>query len=354
MSSVHSMTPMERVLTTLGHKEPDRLPFFLFATMHGAKELQLSIQDYFSRAEHVAQGQIALQQKYGHDCYYNLFYAAIEAQAWGGEVAFYHDGPPNSAAPIIRDPDQIHGLAAPDVHKSPVLLPVLEATRMLALHSAGKIPIIGVAISPFSLPVMQMGFEPYINLIYNQRGLFNKLMAVNEAFCAHWANAQLAAGATAICYFDPLASPTIIPRELYLQTGWPTAKRTLNRIKGPTATHLASGITLPVIGDIAETGTASIGVSAMEDIKQIKAACQNRITVIGNLNALEMVHWSRNDAYRAVRSIIQDAAPGGGFILSDNHGEIPWQVPDDVLLSTSEAVYEYGRYPIYPQEFSYE
>ncbi|MFO7875169.1 MAG: uroporphyrinogen decarboxylase family protein [Desulfovermiculus sp.] len=202
MSSMQSMTPMERVLTTLGHKEPDRVPFFLLATMHGAKELQLSIQDYFSRAEHVAQGQIALQQKYGHDCYYNLFYTAIEAEAWGGDVVFYHDGPPNSAAPIIRDPGQIHSLAAPDVQKSPVLLPVLEATRMLALHSAGKIPIIGVAVSPFSLPVMQMGFEPYIELMYNQRELFNKFMAVNETFCAHWANAQLAAGGKNTCNWN--------------------------------------------------------------------------------------------------------------------------------------------------------
>jgi len=39
----NSMTSMERVLTTLSHKEPDRVPLFLLATMHGAKELGLSI-----------------------------------------------------------------------------------------------------------------------------------------------------------------------------------------------------------------------------------------------------------------------------------------------------------------------
>lgn len=37
---------------------------------------------------------------------------------------------------------------------------------------------------------------------------------------------------------------------------------------------------------------------------------------------------------------------GGGFILSDNHGEIPWQVPDEVLMAISEAVHKWGRYPL--------
>ena len=47
------MTPMERVLTTLSHKEPDRVPLFLLLTMHGANELGLSIKEYFSKGEKV-------------------------------------------------------------------------------------------------------------------------------------------------------------------------------------------------------------------------------------------------------------------------------------------------------------
>jgi len=36
----------------------------------------------------------------------------------------------------------------------------------------------------------------------------------------------------------------------------------------------------------------------------------------------------------------------GGFILSDNHGEIPWQVPEEALLAVSEAVHTWGNYPL--------
>ncbi|MBI4382646.1 MAG: hypothetical protein HY579_01265 [Nitrospinae bacterium] len=52
------MTPMQRVLTALGPKEPDRVPLFLLLTMHGAKELGMSIERHYSKAEHVVEGQI--------------------------------------------------------------------------------------------------------------------------------------------------------------------------------------------------------------------------------------------------------------------------------------------------------
>ncbi|MDA3929283.1 MAG: hypothetical protein PF541_10015 [Prolixibacteraceae bacterium] len=64
---------MERVLTTLSHNEPDRVPQFLLLTMHGAKELGLTIKEYFSKAEYVIEGQTRLQKKYNNDCYYPFF-----------------------------------------------------------------------------------------------------------------------------------------------------------------------------------------------------------------------------------------------------------------------------------------
>ena len=79
------MTPMDRVLTTLGHEEPDRVPLFLLVTMHGARELGLSIEDYFSRGENVIEGQLRMRERFGHDCLYTFFYAPIEVEAMGGK-----------------------------------------------------------------------------------------------------------------------------------------------------------------------------------------------------------------------------------------------------------------------------
>lgn len=339
-------TSLQRVLTALSHQEADRVPFFLLVTMHGARELGMSIREYFSRPESVAEGQLRMRSKYRHDCLYSFFYAPLEIEAWGGEVIYSEDGPPNSGEPIIRKPEDILTLEPPAVACSPQLAKVLKATEILKGRIGTEAPVIGVVLSPFSLPVMQMGFDAYLDLIDQRPDLFEKLMRVNEEFCVAWANAQLSCGATAICYFDPVSSATIIPRTLYLKTGFRVAKNTLARIQGPTATHMASGRMLPIAEHLIQTGTAVIGVSAKEDLATVKNACKGKVTVLGNLNGIEMRRWTAAQATAAVKEAIAKAGSGGGFILSDNHGEIPFQVSEEILLAISDAVHRWGHYPI--------
>jgi len=341
-----TMNSMQRVLTTLGFQEPDRVPFFLFLSLHGARELGISLKEYFSQAENVFEGQMILREKYRDDCVSNFYYGPSEIEAWGGEVLYREDGPPNSGKPFIQNYSDIDNLQVPEINEIPVLQRVLKTTKLLFNEVQDTVPIIGVVMSPFSLPVMQMGFDKYIELIYRDEMRFRKLMEVNTRFCINWANAQLATGATAICYFDPVSSPTIIPKELYLKTGYAIAKNTISQINGPTATHLASGISLPIAEELPITGTAIIGVSSQEDLTELKSSFKNKLTVIGNLNGIEMRHWTEQETRNNVIEAIRKGAPGGGFILSDNHGEIPWQVSDDTLMTISKTVHEHGFYPI--------
>ena len=340
------MNSLQRVLTTLSHREPDRVPMFLLTTLHGAAELGLSIETYFSRAEHVVEGQMRLLARYGSDCLYSFFHVALEHEAWGGEVIFRPDGPPNAGAPVLRRAEQIDRLEPPRVADCQGLQRVLQTQAALKARVGDTVPIIGVVMSPFSLPVMQMGFDAYLDLMHEEPERLERLLHVNEAFVVEWANAQLAAGATAICYFDPVSSSTVVPRELYLRTGHRVAQRCIARFKGPAATHMASGRCAPILADLAATGTAAVGVSALEDLAALKAVARGRVSLLGNLNGIAMRRWTPDEAQAEVRRAIQAAGAGGGFILSDNHGEIPLQVSPDVLLAIGDAVRRWGVYPL--------
>jgi uroporphyrinogen decarboxylase len=341
-----TMSSLERVLTTLGHKEPDRVPLFLLLAMQGARELGLSIRDYFGTPAHVAEGQRRLRARYGHDCLYSFHYASIETAAWGGDVIFRDDGPPNAGAPLVHRLEDIAGLKSPRIEDAPGLCGVLEATRLLAAEAQGEVPVIGVVMSPFSLPVMQLGFEAYLVLMHEHPELFQQLMRLNEAFCVAWGNAQVEAGATAICYFDPISSSTMVPPSMFRETGLPIAQRTLARIKAPAALHFASARCMPIVDDLPETGAVVAGVSADEDLHELKRRCGGRIGLLGNLNGIAMRRWTPEEAEAEVKAAIAAAGPGGGFILADNHGEIPWQVPDAVLTAVAEASRRWGRYPL--------
>ncbi|TAN48226.1 MAG: methylcobamide--CoM methyltransferase MtbA [Methylococcaceae bacterium] len=340
------MTSMQRVLTALRFQEADRVPYFLLLTMHGAREMGLPIRDYFARPDLIAEAQLRMRARYGHDCLLAFSYASAEIEAFGGEVLFFEDGPPNSGLPFIQTPEQIARLAPPRIEDAPCLVRVLETIALLKTRSRGEVPVIAVVMSPFSLPVMQMGFEGYLRLLYDRPDLFARLMAVNEAFCVAWANAQLKAGATFVVYYDPVSSATITTLEQYRAFGLPIAKRTIARIDGPVATHFASGRCLPILDDLAQTGTAAVGVSIHEDMAALKTACAGRMSLVGNLNGIDMRRWSAAQAETAVKQALAQAGPGGGFILSDNHGEIPWQVPERVLDDIAAAVRCWGRYPL--------
>ena len=273
----------------------------------------ISIEEYFSNPDNVIEAQLKMQKKYSTDCLYAFFYASIETDAFGGSTKFFEDGPPNAMAPTIRNTKEIASLVAPKVADSKGLQKVLKAIEGMKQEVGNTIPIIGVAVSPFSLPIMQLGFDKYLDLIYGNKHLFDKLMEVNQSFCVEWANAQVSAGATAICYFDPISSTTNIPPKLYRQTGFEIAKQTIAQIKAPVATHFASGRCLPIVEDVAQTGTAIICTSSLEDIGEVKKACKGKMSVLGNLNGIEMCRWTEEEAENEVKKLI---------LLTNNEGVI--------------------------------
>ncbi|HSV42181.1 MAG TPA: uroporphyrinogen decarboxylase family protein, partial [Methanomassiliicoccales archaeon] len=96
----HGMTSMERTLTTLQHKEPDRVPLFLNLTMHGARLLGMPLMRYYSEPESMVKAQLAMRERYGNDCVNAFTHASAEFEAFGGSTQFYDDGPPNSGEPV--------------------------------------------------------------------------------------------------------------------------------------------------------------------------------------------------------------------------------------------------------------
>ncbi len=172
---------------------------------------------------------------------------------------------------------------------------------------------------------------------------FERLMEVNIVHCLQWARAQVRAGATALAYADPVASTDVVPLETARQKALAVARRVLPDLGVPFIFGLASGRSLPLIDDLVELGAAAVGVSAQENLGEAIARCRGRIGVVGNLNALAMCGWTAADAESATINALWAAGTEGGWVLADNHGEIPFPVPDDVLSTIAETVKSCGR-----------
>jgi uroporphyrinogen decarboxylase len=95
-----------------------------------------------------------------------------------------------------------------------------------------------------------------------------------------------------------------------------------------------------------ETPAVGVGVSSLEDLAEVKRRCGDHLTIVGNLDGISMRRWTPMETERQVRTAILKGAKGGGFVLSENHGEVPLQVPDEVLFSIHRSVEKFGRYPL--------
>ncbi len=336
------MTSAERVNAAMVFRQPDRVPFVLPAHMHAARHLGLSIRECLETPRHVVAAQLHLREWLGHDMVSGAPPAAFEVEAWGGTIEFDESGPPVAGPPPLR-PADIARLQPPRLEDSPRLLRALEVISELRARVGNTVPVAGAVVSPFSLPVLQLGFEAYLEVMEERPLDFERLMEVNVAHCREWARAQVRAGATALAYADPVASTDVVPLETTRQKAIPVARQVLSGVGVPFIYSLASGRSLPLVDDLVSLGATAVGVSSQENLGEAIERCWGRIAVIGNLNALAMCGWSAADAESSVIRALWAAGTNGGWMLADNHGEIPFPVPDDVLSTIAETVKSCGR-----------
>lgn len=345
------MNSMDRVNTAMNFQEPDRLPISFGLELQAAKEMDVSLNLFFEDPDRVAKGQLLMLEKYGFDSVTSFYYTGLEIEAWGGSVQFFEDGPPTVNRLIIESLEEISEIEPPNIQEDENIQKVLRTTKLLKDKLGDDVPIMGGVTSPFSLPIAQMGFPKFFDLIYERPKLFDQLMKKNMKFCIDYANAQFQAGATAIGYADPMSSPKMIPHNLFLKKSFKVMQNTLEQIKGDVVLNFASARCLELLKDLMKTKAVGIVPSVKEDLSKIKEKCYKNLVVIGNLNAIDMCNWTGKEVDVIIKDTIKRAAKGGGFILSDNHGEIPFQVPESVLLQIKKAVQKYGTYPIQDLRF---
>jgi len=341
-----SVTAGERLGAALACREADRVPFFLPVTLHPAKHLGLTPEAYFREPAAVVEGQLRMLDLLGHDAVTSFLHVSAEAEAFGGESRFVADGPPNAGAPPLAEAAQLERLTVPDPLAVPALARSLAVARELKARLGDRVPVLSGLTGPLSLPVLQLGFERYLDLLMDAPQLVQRLWRINEAFCIAWGNAQLAAGVAALVIFEPLASPALMAPERVRGHGLPALRRVREGIRGTTLLTTASTPVGSALAGFLELGFDGVGVSCADSLADAKARCQGRTALLGGLDGLAMAHWTPAEAEAAVRGALAAAGPGGGFILTEHHGEIPWTVPEATLQAVAEAVRRWGRQPI--------
>jgi uroporphyrinogen decarboxylase len=343
MATPEEMTSFQRLSAVLRMEVPDRVPVVLVSTTHGAREVGLSLPEYFSRPRNVAEGQLRFAQRVGHDNVGAYYYAVREAEAFGAEAIIREEGPPNMGPPVLRSQAAIDTLEGPDPLTSPPLRAVLESTELLAQKAKGRWLVLGHVVGPCSLPILLMGEGPWLELLlFGSSSRRQRLLRITSRFCVAWANALLAAGADVIVVAEPMASSTMLTREQATRLVLPVVRRAVRGIRGPVILW-SIGAIHGVADLVPGLGVRAVSTDPGDDLREVKRAVAGRVAVLGGLNDLAMLTWTPAKAEAAARRALAEAAPGGGFILS-HQNEIPTGVGHELLARIVEAARRWGRY----------
>ena len=341
------MTGMERLVAAINGTLADRIPVFCNLLDQGAKELGLSLEEYYSSGEHVAEAQLKMREKYGYDCLWSLFYVGKEAELLGcRKIIYAKDGPPNVGEMVIKKYDDIAKLKIPDdIASHPAFTEELKCLRILKAGAGGKYPICAYLTASMTLPAILMGMEKWIQmLMLGPHDLRDELLAKCSDFFQKQAAAYRAAGADVLVYSNPFGSTDFIPRRFFDELSLPWMERDL----GPGGTagivyYCGSARFNNVIKSVIERlGIAVFYLSPMDDIAEGKRIVAGRGLTCGVINDIMLLEWSKEEIRAEVKRMIEAGKPGGKFLFGTL--VMPYNIPEENIRTMLEAAYEYGNW----------
>lgn len=341
------MTGMERLAAAINGTPADRIPVFCNLLDQGARELGLSLQEYYSKGEYVAEAQLRMREKYGYDCLWSLFYVGKEAELLGcKKIIFASDGPPNVGEMIIRNYDDIARLQVPDdITTHPAFEEELKCLRILKAEAGGKYPICAYLTASMTLPAILMGMENWMRmLMMGPAGPRDELLAKCSDFFQKQIAAYRAAGADVLVYSNPFGSTDVIPRKFFDELSLPWMERDLRPggVDGVVYYCGSSRFNDVIEAVIERLGIGAFYLSPWDDIGEGKWIIAGRGLTCGVINDIMLIDWTREEIRAEVRRMIEAGKPGGRFLFGTL--VMPYAIPEENIRTMLEAAYEFGRF----------
>lgn len=345
------MNGMERLHAAINDFPADRIPIFCNLIDQGAKELGLSLQEYYSKGENVATAQLKMRAKYGYDNLWSLFYVGKEAELLGCRKTIYSvAGPPNVGEMVIKKLDDIQHLSVPDsIEDHPGFAEELKCLKILREEAGGKYPVCAYITSSMSLPTILMGMEKWLPLLLKgPADLRDELLQKCHDFFVKEVLAYRAAGADIIVYSNPFGSIDMVPPKFFREQSLPWIKKDINAVGRDGFTYYCGGARLNSVIDpvFAETGLGAYYLGPLDNVAEEKRALAGRGLCCGIINDIRMIDWTPAEVRQETKRIIESGKPGGRFLFGTLL--MPYDIPERNIRAMMEAAEEFGRWDCEP------
>jgi uroporphyrinogen decarboxylase len=347
------MTKRERMMTTLTHREPDRVPKGELSIESDIANRLLDSEyppDYqhferdwkvreFLNIDFINLGDWPMDQvgttEKGYPVYKSVY----------GEEFIFSGLSKHIVKPPLTDIREASSYHVPDINK-------VSGALIERFRNHTDFYIIGQIGGPVSMLDEAFGMEDFmIYALTNTREiriLSEKIMEFEIAK----AKLFIDSGAHAVIVADDIAfnSGVFLPPHVMQEIAYPFYRQAVNEIKKykqvPVLFHSDGDLNnvMDTIVSVGYDGLQSLQPSAGMDIAQLKHDYGDELCLIGNIDLNYIMTMAPPEEVAAtVRKTIDSAAPGGGFILSTCNTLVD-AIPTENALAMYRTADEYGVY----------
>lgn len=334
---------LERCLTVLDGGVPDRVPVGLLDFMPAAAAAGLSMREYCTSGERMAEAHIAAWERFGHDLIDLENGVAALAGAVGCDVGFDEDSsPPWVTGPAITSIEEVGSLRPIDPAADGTLPEMIKATRLIAAELGERVCLLAEADQgPFSLAAQIVGIEEFlVALLDPGRAVqVERLLDYATEQVITYGRALTDAGAHLTMMGESVAGPDVCAPDIYRRYAVPRERQVVATLaaEGRRMGMHICGDSTHIIGDMVGTGAAFLQVDSRIDRSVAKRAARGRTTLMGTVDPSEVMARGSSDAVRAAAaSDIKQLGNGGGFILAPGCA-LPYDTPPENIAALVET-----------------
>ncbi len=327
------LSSYERVMTAIALREADRVPMIPRTKGFSIKQAGLKIRECFEGPDKYIGAQLRLIENFSFDAVTDLYSGIPLFNEFLGSELIYGEGAPPEAAPVLTTIEDVQKIGAVNVASLRRMEDVFQGVRKLKDEVKSDYPVVVSVPTAFRSAALLRGVESfYMDMITNPLRVHDLLHLCVE-MSKSYAGVVIDAGADIIFTSNSVANRGCISRKHYEEFVTPYEKELDNflRSKNRIIMHHTCGDWSDRFDLVVAEGPDTLFVASEASLAHLKATYGHKICVMGNVHAVDvMLRGKPDDVEKACATCINEAAAGGGFILSGDC-ELPPGTPPENL-----------------------
>jgi uroporphyrinogen decarboxylase len=339
------MNSLERALAAIQHEAVDRLPVDLHNFQMCADASGETYGRFLQDGRLMAEWQLHLWRKFGHDVILHENGTAALAEAVGCRIEYSPEKSPVVVGRVLNDITDVAALKPITVTASPIIRELLTGTRILLREIGGHVMVMGRSDQgPFSLAGLMLGMDKFLMELAmgDHQNEFDQLMEYCTDVVIQYAKAQLQEGCRVTSIGESLAGPDVISPGMYRKFAVQYERIVADEVHaagGLLSLHICGNAT-KIIPDMIATGADILEVDEKVDLPVVARAASGNACLLGNVAP----HLFRNGtpadieaATRQTLDIMNRETGLRGFILGPGCA-LPGDVPHENIQAMIRVV----------------